>query len=292
MGATPVRDAATIMLVREAGGGAGVEVLMLRRNLQAVFAGGAYVFPGGAVDPGDVGPDLIERCDGPTPEEADRRLGVESGGLAFYIAAVRECFEEAGVLLATRAGGEPLALEGDEGRRFAAHRHELNAGGRSFADLCEAESLLLSLDRVEYFSHWITPVGAPRRFDTRFFVAAAPERQVAVHDDGETIASLWISPARALANHEDGTFDLLLPTLENLEALERFESAAELLEAARRARDVPAMLPRVRVEAGGVRIFLPGDPGYDEASQEAGLLEGMPLPGRVGGPVRGSRTDR
>jgi 8-oxo-dGTP pyrophosphatase MutT (NUDIX family) len=283
-GPVPVRAAATVLVLRDAAGG--LEVLMLQRARRAVFAAGAYVFPGGAVDPSDGAPELAERCRGMTDELASARLGLTSGGLAFYAAAVRECFEESGILLAERSDGSPAGADDAGCRRLAAGRRALNAGAATFDQVCRGESLVLTTDRMEYFSHWITPAGAPRRFDTRFFVAEAPAGQAAVHDEGETIASRWIRPADALSLHAEGTFDLLLPTLENLTALGRFGSVAEVLAASRAAGPLPAMLPRVRVEDGHVRLFLPGDAGYEDASEEAGLLEGMPLPGRVGGPVR------
>lgn len=283
-GPVPVRAAATVLVVRDAPGG--LEVLMLQRARAAVFAAGAYVFPGGALDPVDGTPELAERCRGVTDEEASARLGLTAGGLAFYTAAVRECFEESGIVLAERSDGTRAVPDDAARRRFAAHRHALNQGSVTFDEVCRGESLVLTTDRMGYFSHWITPVGAPRRFDTRFFVAEAPAGQAALHDEGETIASRWIRPADALVLHAEGTFDLLLPTLENLTALGRSGSVAEVLEATRAAGPLPAMLPRVRLEEGHVRLFLPGDAGYEDASEEAGLLEGMPLPGRAGGPVR------
>jgi 8-oxo-dGTP pyrophosphatase MutT (NUDIX family) len=289
-GPLPVRDAATVMVLRDAP--SGLEVLMIQRTRRAVFAGGAHVFPGGALDPEDVAAASAALCRGLDDEEASARLRLTSGGLAFFVAAVRECFEEAGILLAERLDGGAVPAEGEPGRRLAAHRRALIAGTTTLARVCAAESLQLATDRMEYFSHWITPFGAPRRFDTRFFVAEAPVGQQAVHDQGETIAARWIRPADALALHEEGTFDLLLPTLENLTALARFPTAAAVLAGAREATGaagggVRAMIPRVRMEDGVVRVFLPGDPGYEEASEEAGLLEGMPLPGRAGGPARG-----
>lgn len=283
-GPVPVRDAATVLVLRDSP--EGLEVLMLQRARAAAFAGGAHVFPGGAVDPLDGASELAERCRGVTDELASARLGLPAGGLAFYAAAVRECFEESGILLAERSDGSPAVSDDAGRRRLADHRHALNQGSATFDEVCRAEALELTTDRMEYFSHWITPVGAPRRFDTRFFVAEAPAGQAAVHDEGETIASRWIRPADALAFHTEGTFDLLLPTLENLTVLGRFGSAGEVLEASRRAGEVPAMLPRVRVDGADVRVYLPGDTGYADASEQAGLLEGMPLPGRAGGPVR------
>jgi 8-oxo-dGTP pyrophosphatase MutT (NUDIX family) len=284
------RDAATVMVVRDLGDAEtprrGIEVLMLRRNLGSAFAGGAYVFPGGAVDDTDRDPAIWARGRGRSDEEASQHLGIDSGGLAYYVAAVRECFEEAGILLAVTTAGRFLALDGGEAeQRFVEYRRRLNAGTEGLLSICESEGLVLALDRVEYFSHWIPPVGAPRRFDTRFFVAVSPPAQSAVHDEGETIDSMWIEPAAALARHLTGELDLMFPTIKNLEAISKFDRAEALLQAASRASAIPGMLPRVSVEGEGMRILLPGDPGYAEASENAGILESMPLPGRPGGPV-------
>jgi hypothetical protein len=118
---------------------------------------------------------------------------------------------------------------------------------------------------VHYFAHWIAPLGAPRRFDTRFFVAAAPPGQKAAHDAGETIADTWISPRQALEGHRDGVFELIFPTIRNLQAIGRFSTSGELLEAAARASEsVPTIEPRVVADGSGVRILLPGDDGYDD----------------------------
>jgi 8-oxo-dGTP pyrophosphatase MutT (NUDIX family) len=253
---------------------------MVRRNLRSDFVGGAYVFPGGAVDPADRHADLEAVCAGRTDAEASAALGIGSGGLAFWVAAIRECFEEAGVLLAYDAAGSVVRLDDPEVEaRFARHRAEVDAGRRRLVEICAEESLRLAVDALHYFSHWITPLGAPRRYDTRFFVAAAPEAQVPLHDDAETVASTWIAPAEALRRHRQGDFDLILPTIRNLAAIARFASAADLLAAAAAIDDVPAIQPRVVVEeGGGVRILLPGDPGYAEAGDA--LPEGTPLPGR------------
>ncbi len=274
------------MVVRDGRDPAGLEVLMLRRHLGSAFAGGAYVFPGGALDEADRDPALAEISLGRSDPEASRHLEIESGGLAFYVAAVRETFEEAGILLATDASGswlpsdDPAFVE-----RLAGHRHRLNAGEADLPTICRQEGWLLALDRVEYFSHWVTPVGAPRRFDTRFFVAVAPPGQLAAHDEGETIESIWIRPSEALERHRIGKLDLIFPTIRNLQAISTFESATDLLAAAAKASSHPVMLPRVSVDGAGMRILLPGDPGYDEAAEDAGILENMPLPGRPGGPL-------
>ncbi len=265
-----LRQAATVMLVRDGAQpddeGNSLEVLMVRRNLQSDFVGGAFVFPGGAVDPLDGGAEAEAACHGRTDAEASTLLGIDAGGLAYWVAALRETFEEAGLLLADRPDGPPLlAGEPGEEARFVAERAAVNAGTRRFLDLCRDERLRLLVGEVHYFAHWIAPRGAPRRFDTRFFVAAAPPGQKAAHDAGETIAATWISPRRALEGHRDGVFELIFPTIRNLQAISRFPTSGELLEAAARASgSVPTIEPRVVADGNGVRILLPGDEGYDD----------------------------
>lgn len=259
------------MLVRDAppGPGAGIEVLMVRRNLRSDFVGGAYVFPGGAVDPADGGPEAEACCTGRTDADASTVLGVASGGLAYWVAVLRECFEEAGVLLATRPDGSMLSLhERDDEERFGVHRQALNQRRVRFLDICRREGLLLPVDQVHYFAHWITPEGAPRRYDTRFFVARAPDGQTPLNDAGETIAEEWLRPDEALRRHREGEIELIFPTIRNLQAIGRFAGADDLLAAAAGASDrVPAIEPRVVSDGGaGVRIVLPGDPGYDRGA--------------------------
>jgi 8-oxo-dGTP pyrophosphatase MutT (NUDIX family) len=258
------------MLVRDApephDDGSALEVLMVRRNLQSDFVGGAFVFPGGAVDLADGGAEAESVCRGRSDAEASILLGVDSGGLAYWMAALRETFEEAGLLLAERPGG-PALLAGDpeEEARFVAERARVNAGTRRFLDVCRDEHLQLLVGEVHYFAHWITPLGAPRRYDTRFFVAAAPEGQQAAHDAGETIAETWISPRRALEGHRKGAFEIIFPTIRNLQAISRFATSGALLEAAEAASSsVPTIEPRVLSDGNGVRIVLPGDEGYDD----------------------------
>jgi 8-oxo-dGTP pyrophosphatase MutT (NUDIX family) len=225
-----VRDAATVMLVRD--GDHGLEVLMVRRHLRAAFVAGAYVFPGGAVDDADRHTDLEAVCEGRSDGEASAVLGLDapSGGLAYWVAAVRECFEEAGVLLAYDRAGRIVDFRDPEVEaRFVAHRRAVDRGQRRLVDVCAEEGLRLAVDGMHYFSHWITPVGAPRRFDTRFFVSLAPEGQVPLHDARETIAQVWVRPADALAHHRAGHWELILPTQRSLEALARFDDAALLL---------------------------------------------------------------
>ncbi|MEI8049881.1 MAG: NUDIX hydrolase [Actinomycetes bacterium] len=259
-----LRAAATVMLVRDADTG-GIEVLMVKRNLNSDFVGGAYVFPGGAVDLADAGPAAEAHTAGRSDSEASSILGVDTGGLAYWIAVLRELFEEAGILLATTVDGQGLDLRGATAERFVAHRAEVNAGTRRFLDVVADEGLTLELANLHYFAHWITPEGAPRRYDTRFFVAPAPRNQQAAHDAGEVIADEWINPSDALRRHREGDIELIFPTIKNLQAISRFETVDDLLGAAAAAGSIPAILPRITVGEKGVRILLPGDEEYDEA---------------------------
>jgi 8-oxo-dGTP pyrophosphatase MutT (NUDIX family) len=294
----PARDAATIMLVRDAAGPEGpvLEVCMLRRHLDSDFVGGAYVFPGGKVDDDDRSTAAGHACAGRDDPEASDLLGIASGGLAFWVAALRECFEEAGVLLAYRQevapGGVLIEMADPEARRrLAARRAELNAGAIAFLELLRSEGLQLAVDRVHYFSHWITPEPAPKRYDTRFFVAALPPGQVPVHDDHETVDTVWVRPADALARAAAGEFDLIFPTMKNLEAVSRFATSDELLAAAAAVERVPTVLPRVVADQRGFRILLPGDPGYEEAvGLAAGGAEEMSA-AEVGAIVRSVGAD-
>jgi 8-oxo-dGTP pyrophosphatase MutT (NUDIX family) len=173
----PIRMAATVMLVRDDEITKDIEVFMMQRTLKAVFAGGLYVFPGGKLDDIDGGSHIEHLCDGLTDEEASGLLQVPSGGLAFWVAAIRECFEEAGVLLArdTRTGDYIRFDDPDVADRFEAYRHEVHDGKLGMHELCDKESLRLATDAIEYVSHWITPVGEPhRRRKTHFTMMAKP----------------------------------------------------------------------------------------------------------------------
>ena len=200
------------MLVRD--GADGLEVFMIRRSLRLVFAGGAHVFPGGAVD------------------DTDRQTGGEAS-VAFKVAAVRECFEEAGFLLAVDAAGDVVRLDDPTtAERFSAYRWAIANGDTTLAAVCTTEGLRLDVDRMHYVSRWITPEGAPRRFDTRFFVCAAPERQTPLHDATETIAHEWVRPVDMLDRHTDGGVDLMLPTQRSLQWLHEHDSTPAVLAAA------------------------------------------------------------
>ena len=204
---------------------------MLRRHPEAVFAADAWVFPGGRVDEADAATRIGA---GPSDAEASAALGVPSGGLAFWVAAARECFEEAGVLLArhTDTGAWLETTHEWSGARLARHRREVHSGAKTLAAVLEEEGLELDLSGVHYVSHWITPPhrGTARRFDTRFFVAEVPPSQIVSHDAAETVESIWTTPADALARGAEGEIVLLVPTIANLKALAGVSSVAEIVE--------------------------------------------------------------
>lgn len=262
---TPV-PAATVTLVRDSD--EGLEVLMLQRNFQSGFMPGMHVFPGGALDESDYSREACALCVGLDDREASSTLKLECGGLAYWVAAIRESFEEAGILLACDARGEMVALSETAGiDRFRVHRHALNAGEQEFIALLARENLRLAADRLVYFSHWITPLGAPRRYDTRFFVARAPDAQDALHDNLETIGHAWVQPRTALETHGVGKFNLRTPTLRTLELFAQFAAVDELIAAMRAQHEVPAILPRIAKDG---RRLLPGDPGYEDAATVEG----------------------
>ncbi|MGH8640554.1 MAG: NUDIX hydrolase [Burkholderiales bacterium] len=260
MGASEVKPfpAATVTLVRDAP--LGLEVLMLQRSMELKFMPGAYVFPGGALDPGDDVAGLRELCVGLDDAAASRTLGVERGGLAYWIAAIREAFEEAGILLAYDASGRYVALNGAAADRFRSHREALEKNHDAFAALARAEGLRLATDRLLYFGHWITPVTVPRRYDTRFFLAVAPEGQEAQHDNHETTAHMWMRPQEALDLCAKEMLNMRFPTIKTLERFAACSTTAQLVAEISSAPEVQARLPRVTADG---RTVLPGEPGYD-----------------------------
>jgi 8-oxo-dGTP pyrophosphatase MutT (NUDIX family) len=263
-----IREAATVVLVRD--GRVGIEVFMLRRSHRLVFTPGAYVFPGGAVDASDRDPAAAACCVGRDDAGASRVLGVADGGLAYWVAAVRECFEEAGVLLARDARDRALGF-GDPltDARFRRHRDLLNARRRTIADICAGESVRLDVAPIHYFAHWLTPHPAPRRYNTRFFVVEVPAEQPPLHDDGEAVDGLWVRPEDALARWP-GEAELIRPTRECLAAFTRFATAGDLLGTVAAMGRVPDAQPRMGADGNGVRVLLPGDDGWAAAAAQAG----------------------
>ncbi len=264
------RPAATLVLLRDAA--RGPEVLLLQRSPHLDFMAGAFVFPGGGVDDTDRSAAVANCCAGLDDAAASGLLGLDSGGLAYFVAAIRETFEEAGLLLGYEPAGNLLDLQPAlEEARFAAHRHAVHDRKRTLAEVCAAESLKLATDRIGYLSHWITPVSEKKRYDTRFFVAAVPENQASLHDDIESVSQLWITPADALAMQSRGELLLRFPTIKTLETLAPFKSTAEALawvrECASDAGAVRPLLPWVVRRRGQVQRILPGEPGYEEAQR-------------------------
>ena len=245
-----IRSAATVMLLSDR---PDLHVFMLRRTPQAVFGPGATVFPGGAVDASDGTPN--ERITGLDDLAASGELGLTAGGLARRVAAVRECFEEAGILLAERSAPES-AVPIDA---LQAWRDALNAGHATLEQVLETEDLVVDVRALRVFSHWLTPVGAPRRYDTWFFAARSPDGQDGVHDDGELVDSAWLRPIDALRQRARGDLELILPTMRCLEALARFPTADAFFAALDRVPRDHEHRPFVVADAGGERVVLPGD---------------------------------
>ena len=262
----PALPAATVTLVRDAVDG--LEVLMLQRNFQSGFMPGMFLFPGGALDAGDAATGVLARCAGLDEGAACRALGVDAGGLAYWAAAIRESFEEAGVLLAYDDRGE-IVNPGVPQReaRFNEYRRRLNAGEQDLAEMLEREALTLAVDRLVYFSRWITPYGAPRRYDTRFFLAVAPQGQEALPDNVEAIHHVWVQPRAAVERYRSGEYKMRTPTIRTLEQFATYATVGELADALREQREIPEFMPRIA--RSGKRV-LPGEPGYDEAASAEG----------------------
>ena len=254
--------AATVTLVRDTA--RGVEVLMLQRSHSLKFMPGVYVFPGGGLDAADSAPEMGELCVGLEDRAASRALGVESGGLAYWVAAIREAFEEAGILLAYDAAGKMVDMNGEAAGRYKAHRHTLDGRGKhaEFGRIMRNEGLRLATDRLLYFGHWITPVNVPRRYDTRFFLALAPEGQEARHDEHETIAHLWVRPQEALDMCSRELLNMRTPTIKTLERFAACTTAAALIAEVSSTPVGRALLPRILPDG---TTLLPGEPGYEEA---------------------------
>ena len=248
--APPPRPAATLILLRAGTGG--LETLMLQRTQSAAFLGGAYVFPGGALDAADAAP---SRVLGLSDAQANRRLGID-GALAYYVAAVRECFEEAGVLLACDANGHPV-LPG-RAAKLMAQRH------RPFLRLLEEENLFIPAGALAYYGHWVTQPGRTRRFDTRFFVTLAPEGQEGAHDAAETIHHLWIAPRAALERAERGEIELVHATRQTLGDLGRYSDARTAFHYAMNLDEIPANRACLAQGREGARVFRRGDAPYFE----------------------------
>ncbi|MFF4487707.1 NUDIX hydrolase [Streptomyces sp. NPDC001544] len=248
----PARRAATVMLLKNAD--TGPIVHMLRRRASMAFAGGAYAYPGGGVDPRDDDRDI--RWAGPTRAWWADRLGVEEAGAqAIVCAAVRETFEEAGVLL---AGPTPDTVVGDTtGADWEADRAALVARELSFAEFLDRRGLVLRSDLLGAWARWITPEFEARRYDTWFFVAALPEGQRTRNASTEADRTVWIRPGDAAARYDKGELLMMPPTIATLRELSPYGTSAEALAAAP-ARDLTPVLARARLADGEIVLSWPG----------------------------------
>lgn len=254
--AVPVKPAATVMLIDDR---PDLQVLMMERHADTVFAGGMWVFPGGAVDHQDEAHYYDRIATHRTDEDASRLMELPAGGLAYYMAAIRETFEEAGILLALHREDESPLQIGDNTARFDAYRDQLNAQQIDLKSILEAENLLADVGQMHYVARWITPLGSPRRFDARFFIARIPSEQVPLHDDGELVNSDWFAPADILARHEAGDMTLMTPTLRMVRNLAAFDYADQVIEAVEKN----PVDQQVRVHPETRDLIMPGESGYD-----------------------------
>lgn len=259
----PVQPASTVMLVDDRPGPSGndeLHVLMVKRTSRVVFAPAAWVFPGGRVDPDDHQDDFDRICVGLSDLEASAILDVPAGGLAWWIAACRETLEEAGLLLATDAARVEDRVD------VTALRDRVREEEQLFVDLILDLDIKIDATLIEEVARFITPMGSPRRFDARFFVAHPPDGQEPHHDDGEIVAWEWVRPVDALERWRAGQFEMISPTVRMVECLGRYPNAEEVMRVAKERR--PYQRVRVIDPGGEYRVVLPGEDGYDTAELE------------------------
>jgi len=264
------RPAATVVVLRDSP--AGPEVFLVRRHEGTPFMGGAHVFPGGRVDAADHDAS-VEWCDG--IDHAAQQLGTlaSKDAVAYHVAAARELFEEAGVLLARDSDGRYVSLAGEDvHERFKRYRQDVHGGTASMRFIVEREHLRLALDSLVLFAHWVTPPIDTRQFDTRFFLSRVPPDQTPAHDDAETTHSVWLTPIAAMAQSDAHEIVLPPPTWTTLRELEPFRTVDEAIAWARRRRVIRRQ-PMLVKEGGRRMLLMPGDPlhpdpGGDDAPAE------------------------
>ncbi|MCL2428189.1 MAG: NUDIX hydrolase [Alphaproteobacteria bacterium] len=263
------RPAATVMLLRN--GATGLEVFMVVRHDAIDFASGALVFPGGRVDPGDH--EIAAR-----PELCPAVAGLDATRLALRVAAIRETFEESGILLARPRGSEALLTAERLRDIAAAQRAPLCQQTVRFSDILLAEDLVLASDLLVPFAHWITPPNQAKRYDTHFFLAVAPRDQVGVHDGMESVDSLWISPTAAREGVRAGRYKMVFPTHMNLTKLGRSDSAQAAIATARLSRIVTVEPVPLRSESGRRQLRIPPEADYGGEIFTVTLPPAMPKP--------------
>ena len=249
--ATPV-PAATILIVRD--GPSGLEVFMVKRHHQIDFVAGALVFPGGKANKGDFDAELSEFSDGGEGWSAEMR--------ALGAAAIREAFEESGILFAREAGC-PVFVTSERLAGLEHYRHPLEKGEITLLEMLRKERLRIAYDVLAHFAHWITPDNMPKRFDTHFFVAAAPNGHAGSHDGRESVDSIWISPAEAIADRKK--WNVIFPTKLNLMKLAKSKSVAEALAAADAHKPL-TVTPWVEQGENGPILKIRDDAGYEQTS--------------------------
>ena len=259
----PPRAASTILLLRDSAAGE-IEIFMMVRHYEIDFNSGALVFPGGSVDKGDK--EIIA-----TPALYSGGEGFDEATLSFRIAAIRETFEESGILLA-RAKGSGTPVDARRAGELAdKHRVALNEHKISFLSILADNGLQLALDTLVPYAHWITPEGMPKRFDTWFFLAAAPPDQLGAHDGRESTDSIWVSPREAVEGGESGRFKLPFPTTRNLIRLAKQPTVQAAMEHARGMSIVTVMPVMTKTETGR-QLRIPREAGYDGEVFEVGAL--------------------
>jgi len=260
---TTPSPAATLVLLRDRAPDL-VETLLIQRHAASRFAGGDHVFPGGKVEAHDI-PDDVERfCRGLTGAQAAARLGLTPReALGYWVGAIREAFEEVGVLLAYAPDGRFVRFTDENRARFDEHRTACQARDEAFFAMLRAEALTLATDRLAYFAHWITPEESPIRFDTRFFAAVTPDGQAPTADGREIVALSWLTPDEAIAARHRREMSMRFPTLKNLELIANAGpgSAQHVVERLG-TLPVPAIRPRILHVEGRAVAVLPDDPRW------------------------------
>lgn len=284
------KNAATVILLREQEPD-GFDAFLLKRHEKSSFMGGNYVYPGGRVDRNDGSVETRSLSKGMTLEEATKIFGgvfSPEESFAHWIAAIRELFEEAGVLFAYDHKGGLLQIKTREEReKFLHYRKLLQEGKITFSEMVQKENLLFALDRLHYYAHWITPEAQPQRFDTRFFLTRCPSGQEASPDQKETTAGIWITPRKALEENRKGDVILSPPTLKTLEDLSRFKTMEDIFHSLKK-EDIRPVLPILTRISDTPLIIFPWDPEY-EIYQKGEI----PSPINHGGPSQpGDNTTR
>ena len=249
----PAKPAATIALLRDSP--SRMEILLLRRDRSASFVPGAYVFPGGRVDQADWTKTTLARVDGLTPETAADRLGLADTNppaIAYYVAALREAFEETGILIGVGPNSEapPTAAEDAD---IEVLRNGLMEGHVSFTEALEQLSCRIDGSSIEYLAHWITPEREPRRFDTRFFAARVQADTKPMFDPREMTDAVWVTPQDAISRNQAGTLPMIFPTISTLQQLADYATAEDALREIGNA-SIPTVLPRLIITEKGVRL--------------------------------------